>query len=128
MQAMLRGIERTAIFVTDSDSRIFLAALADLTAARSLRVQTSILVTHHGHLRMTPASERGSRLLMKGLGQRCVQRVNGTFGPTRTLVEGRFRSSIVEADTCLLACRRHIELNPVRAGTVQAVPVCSAIG
>jgi len=57
---------------------------------------------------------------MKGLGQRYVQHVNRTYRRTGTLFEGRFRSSLVEADTYLLACQRYIELNPVRAGMVQA--------
>jgi hypothetical protein len=34
------------------------------------------------------------------------------------LFEGRFRSSLIEADTYLLACQRYIELNPVRASMV----------
>jgi putative transposase len=34
------------------------------------------------------------------------------------LFEGRFRSSLIDADHYLLACQRYIELNPVRAGLV----------
>jgi putative transposase len=37
------------------------------------------------------------------------------------LFEGRFRSSLIEADTYLLACQRYIELNPVRA-SMASVP------
>jgi putative transposase len=36
------------------------------------------------------------------------------------LFEGRFRSSLIEADACRLACQRYIELNPVRASMVRA--------
>jgi putative transposase len=36
------------------------------------------------------------------------------------LFEGRFRSSLIEADTYLLTCQRYIELNPVRASMVSA--------
>jgi len=56
---------------------------------------------------------------MKGLGQRYAQYVNRTYQRTGTLFEGRFRSSLVEADAYLLACQRYIELNPVRADMVQ---------
>jgi hypothetical protein len=45
---------------------------------------------------------------MKGLGQRCVQCVNRTYRRTGTLFEGRFRSSVIEADSYLLACQRQI--------------------
>jgi putative transposase len=35
-----------------------------------------------------------------------------------TLFEGRFRSTVIEADSYLFACQRYIELNPVRAHMV----------
>jgi len=55
---------------------------------------------------------------MKGLGQRYVQYVNRTDHRTGTLFEGRVRSSVIEADSDLIACRRDIERNPVRARRV----------
>ena len=57
---------------------------------------------------------------MKRRGQRYVQHVNRTYRSTGGLFEGRFRSSLIEADTYLLACQRYIELNPVRASMVPA--------
>jgi putative transposase len=49
-----------------------------------------------------------------------VQDINRTYRRTGTLFEGRFRSSVIEADSDLLACQGYIELNPVRAHMVQA--------
>ena len=69
---------------------------------------------------MTPETEDGISKLMKGVGQRYVQYINRTHRRTGTLFEGRFRSSLVEADTYLFACQRYIELNPVRARMVEA--------
>jgi putative transposase len=77
-------------------------------------------MTNHLHLLMTPATDRGPSLLMKGLGQGYVQYINRTYRRTGTLFEGRFRSSVIEADSDLLACQGYIELNPVRAQMVQA--------
>ena len=57
---------------------------------------------------------------MKRRGQRYVQHVNRTYRRTGGLFEGRFRSSLIEADAYLLACQRYIELNPVRASMVPA--------
>jgi putative transposase len=37
---------------------------------------------------------------------------------TGTLLEGRYKSSVVEQDAYLLSCLRYIELNPVRAEMV----------
>lgn len=69
---------------------------------------------------MTPETADGISKLMKGVGQRYVQYINRTHGRTGTLFEGRFRSSLVEADAYLFACQRYIELNPVRASMVEA--------
>lgn len=64
---------------------------------------------------MTPGTDRGPALLMKGLGQRYVQHVNRTYTRTGTLFEGRLRDWIIEADTYLFVCRRYMELNPMGA-------------
>jgi len=115
MHAILRGIDRSAIFFADTDNRNFLEALTEQAVTESVQVHAYVLMTNHVHLLMTPATDRGPSLLMKGLGQRYVQHVNRTYSRTGTLFEGRFRSSIIEADTYLFACQRYIELNPVRA-------------
>jgi putative transposase len=120
MHAILRGIDRAVIFFHDSDYRVLLDMLAERAAAESVRIHAYVLMTNHLHLLMTPETERGPSSLMKGLGQRYVQHINRTDRRTGTLFEGRFRSSVIEADTYLLACQRYIELNPVRAGMVQA--------
>ena len=72
-------------------------------------------MTDHVHLPATPETDRGPGRLMKSLGQRYVQYVNRTDHRTGTLFEGRVRSSVIEADSDLIACRRDIERNPVRA-------------
>jgi len=77
-------------------------------------------MTNHVHLLLTPGRPDGASLLMKHLGQRYVQYVNRVYDRSGTLWEGRFRSSIVQAETYLLRCQRYIELNPVRAGMVKA--------
>jgi putative transposase len=118
MHAILRGIDRTAIFFAEEDHRVFLEALTALGAGESVRVHAYVLMTNHVHLLLTPATDHGPALLMKGLGQRYVQYVNRKYRRTGTLFEGRFRSSVIEADSYLLACQRYIERNPVRARMV----------
>jgi putative transposase len=55
---------------------------------------------------------------MQSLGRRYVQYVNRFYRRTGSLWEGRYKSSLVQLETYLLACYRYIELNPVRAGMV----------
>jgi len=51
---------------------------------------------------------------MQSLGRRYVQYVNRAHHRSGALWEGRFRASLVEAESHLLTCYRYIELNPVR--------------
>jgi putative transposase len=75
-------------------------------------------MTNHVHLLVTPSSEDGLSRLMRYLGSRYVQYVNFVYRRRGTLWEGRYKSSLVQAETYLLTCMRYIELNPVRAGMV----------
>ena len=52
------------------------------------------------------------------LGRRYVQYINRTCQRTGTLWDSRYKSSVIQVDTCLLVCQRYIELNPVRAAMV----------
>jgi putative transposase len=47
-----------------------------------------------------------------------VQYINVTYRRTGTLWDSRYKSSLIQAETYLLACQRYIELNPVRAALV----------
>lgn len=64
--------------------------------------------------------EHGISALMQSLGKRYVQYINKTYKRTETLWEGRYKASLVDSQSYLLSCMRYIELNPVRAGMVEA--------
>jgi putative transposase len=120
MHVILRGIDRGAVFFASGDYHYFLARLSEAGAGQSVQVHAYVLMTNHIHLLLTAESDDGGSRVMKSVGQRHVQHVNRTYHRTGPLFEGRFRSSLVEADEYLLACQRYIELNPVRAGMVEA--------
>jgi putative transposase len=73
---------------------------------------------NHVHLVCTPSRDESLSATMQALGRRYVRWFNRRHGRTGTLWEGRFRSSLIEADRYLLACQRYVEMNPVRAGRV----------
>jgi putative transposase len=120
MHVILRGIDRAAVFFDEEDRTFFLETLAAVAAEESVAVHAYVLMTNHIHLLMTATRDNGVAAVMKRLGQRYVQHVNRTYRRTGGLFEGRFRSSLIEADAYLLACQRYIELNPVRASMVPA--------
>ena len=76
-------------------------------------------MTNHVHLLVTPETETGIAKLMQAVGRRYVQYINRSYKCTGSLWEGRYKSSVIQAETYLLTCMRYIELNPVRAGMVQ---------
>ena len=120
MHVILRGIDRAAVFFEDADRRFFLQCLGAATAEEAVAVHAYVLMTNPVHLLMTAPHDDGVPAVMKRVAQRYVQRVNRTYHRTGGLFEGRFRSSLIEADGYLLACQRYIELNPVRASMVSA--------
>lgn len=115
-----RGNNRGACFVGDFDYGVYLEHLGELAPTYSCEIHAYVLMTNHVHLLLTPRRPDGASLLMKHLGQRYVQYVNRVYRRSGTLWEGRFRSSLVQADTYLLRCQRYIELNPVRARMVES--------
>ena len=73
-------------------------------------------MTNHVHLLLAPdESTTGLSQLMKALAARATRYRNRLEGRSGTLWESRYKSSVVQTDTYLLACSRYIELNPVRA-------------
>ena len=76
-------------------------------------------MTNHVHLLMTPSTATGVGQVMQSVGRRYVAYFNATYRRTGTLWEGRYKATVVETESYLLACYRYIELNPVRAGLVE---------
>lgn len=115
-----RGHNRQRVFVDDADRRQYLAWLHEAGLAHGLTVHAYVLMDNHVHLLATPTRDDGLSRAMQDLGRRYVRWFNRRHGRSGTLWEGRFRSSLIEADRYLLACQRYIESNPVRAGMVAA--------
>jgi len=64
---------------------------------------------------LTPKKAEAVPKLIISLGWRYVQYINRSYRRTATLWDSRYKSSLVQAESCLLSCQRCIELNPVRA-------------
>lgn len=111
-----RGNNRQPIFVDDRDRERLLALLAEHAAAQKVAVHAYVLMDNHLHLLVTPSTSDGLPRMMQAVGRSYVRGFNQRHGRTGTLWEGRYRSSVIEAEPHLLACMAYIDLNPVRAG------------
>ena len=113
-----RGNNRSVCFFSDEDYYAYLEYLHDACQRYAVSLHAYVLMTNHTHLLMTPECKDGISLVMQSLGRRYVQYINHQYRRSGTLWEGRHKSSLVQADSYLLACYRYIELNPVRADMV----------
>lgn len=118
MHIVQRGINREPCFVAEEDYHCYLHWLEEAARDCHCAIHAYVLMTNHVHLLLTPAEAESPARLMQSLGRRYVQYVNRFYRRTGSLWEGRFKSSLVQAESYLLACQRYIELNPVRARMV----------
>lgn len=116
-----RGHNRQVVFAQEEDYRSYLANLRELKEVFAVRVYAYCLMTNHVHLLLEPGEPMtGLGQLMKALAARMTRYRNKLEGRSGTLWESRYKSSVVQSDTYLLACCRYIELNPVRARMVES--------
>lgn len=115
---ILRGNNRSIIFVADEDYRFFIECLHKAAEQHGCAIHAYVLMTNHVHMLMTPAREDSIGKALQSLGRRYVQYFNYTQKRTGTLWEGRYKATLIDSERYLLTCYRYIELNPVRANMV----------
>lgn len=113
-----RGNNREPCFYDEADYKAYLSFLKDAATQYQVAIHAFVLMTNHVHLLVSPSSEQGVSRMMQAQGRKYVQYFNFTYGRTGTLWEGRYKSTLVDADNYLLTVYRYIELNPVRASMV----------
>jgi putative transposase len=111
-----RGNNRQAIFGGTADYELLLSLLEEYAHKHHVAIHGYVLMSNHFHLLATPETAEGIPQLMQGVGRRYVRNFNMRHGRTGTLWEGRYRSTLIQAERYLVACMVYIDLNPVRAG------------
>lgn len=117
-QVLQRGNNRQWVFVDDADRAALLALLDDLARSHAVALHAFLLMPEHFHLLATPSTDDGLPRFMQALGRSYVRYFNQRHGRSGTLWEGRYRSTVIEAETYLLPCMVAMDLQPVRAGLV----------
>ncbi len=113
-----RGNNRQAIFNTSADYLYFLELLHENARKFGISIHAYVLMGNHFHLLATPQTDTGLPQMMQAVGRRYVRYFNDSRGRSGTLWEGRYRSTLIQTESYLLACMAYIDLNPVRAGLV----------
>lgn len=115
-----RGNNRQPIFATPPDYQALLGLFEEHARAANVAVHAYVLMGNHFHLVATPQTPDGIPRMMQAVGRRYVRRFNQLQARTGTLWEGRYRSTLIQAERYLLACMVYLDLNPVRAGIAPA--------
>jgi putative transposase len=113
---LLRGHNRQPVFADDADRGAFCELLRDAAARHAVAVHAYALLNDEVHLLATPAQADAPGRMVQSLGRRYVAAVNRRHGRRGTLWDGRFRSSLVDARTLLMAATVFVESRPVEAG------------
>jgi len=115
-----RGNARECIFLDDKDRTRFLVILSDAVNRCSWICHAYCLMGNHYHLLIETPDANLSRG-MQFLNGVYTQRFNRRHQRVGHLLQGRFKSILVEKESHLLELARYIVLNPVRAKMVRGV-------
>ena len=113
-----RGNAKQAIFLGAKDRNRFLEILSRVVERFGWACYAYCLMDNHYHLLIeTPTANlsRGMQLL-NGMYTQAFNRRHGRAGH---VLQGRFKSILVEKESHLLELTRYVVLNPVRAGVVR---------
>jgi putative transposase len=114
-----RGNRRQQTFFCDEDYQTYLELMAEWCAAHEVEIWAYCLMPNHVHLIAVPHSADGLRRAIGEVHRRYTRRVNSREGWRGHLWQGRFASFVLD-EPYLLTAARYVELNPVRAGLVNA--------
>ncbi|MEC4890009.1 MAG: transposase [Nitrospira sp.] len=112
-----RGNEQQSIFHDDTDRQHFLTLLGREILQQRWRCYAYCLMGNHYHLLLDTPEPNLSRG-MRRLNGSYTQRFNWRHQRVGHLLQGRFKSIVVERESYLLELCRYVVLNPVRAGMV----------
>lgn len=115
---MQRGNNHETIVRSDADRQILLEMVAEEALQFHVALHAYVLMDTHLHLLLTPVSVNGISLTMQAVGRRYVRYFNDLHHRSGTLWDGRYRSTVVQAERHLISNMCFLDLIPVREGVV----------
>ncbi len=115
-----RGNAGQEIFADDADRHAFLEILGDAVERFAWVCHAYCLMTNHYHLLLETPDANLSRG-MRHLNGVYTQRFNRRHRRAGHVLQGRFKSILVQKESHLLELARYVVLNPVRAKMVRSV-------
>lgn len=113
---ILRGNNRRRLFSYRRDYRFFLFRLWHAGRQHGVAVHTSMQMTNHVHLIVTPSTHEDLSNFVRGFAQPYAQFRNRSRSSSGKLFEERYKCIPIESDERMAVTTVYIALNPVRAG------------
>lgn len=111
-----RGNNRQVIALDAADFDCLRGLLGSSAQRHGVALHAYVLMDNHFHLLATPSTAQSLPTMMQSVGRDYVRYFNDRYQRSGTLWEGRYRSTVLEAQRYLLPCMVYLDLNPVRAG------------
>jgi putative transposase len=112
------GLNNQDVFLDAEDYQTFLGWLRTAAKTYKVAVNAYCLMPNHVHLLVTPSDDNGLGQMMQWIGRYYVPYFNQKYVRSGTLWNGRYKTSLIDADVYFMLCSRYIEFNPVRNGMV----------
>ncbi len=109
-----RGHNGQSIFIDPADRERLLALMADSATRFGVAIHAYVLLDNAFRLLATPGTSDGVPQFMQAIGRGYVRYFNDRHGRSGTLWDGRYRSTLIQAERYLLACMVDIDWRPVR--------------
>ena len=116
-----RGNNHQPICVDSEDYRALLSILCETARQSRVAVHAYVLLPDHFHLLVTPQEGTALTLMMQAMGRQYVRYFNDRHSRSGTLWDGRFKSTVLQADRFGLVAMVFTDLHPVRSGLAQSV-------
>ncbi|HJV59913.1 MAG TPA: transposase [Albitalea sp.] len=114
-----RGHGSGPVFQDPGDYELYLTALQRAATEHRVAIHAYALLDDRVLLLATPQTDVGLGRMLQSLGRRFGAEVNRRRGRRGTLWDGRFKCTVLDAETRLLDCIRYVELAPAAAGQAQ---------
>ena len=112
------GNDSQLIFREPDDYPRFLGWLKDSAREFKVAIHAYVLMPDHVHLLASPSTEQGLAQMMQRVGRYYVPWYNAKYSRSGSLFQGRFKTSLIDAQRYFMVCSRYIESNPVRSQLV----------
>ncbi len=108
---MVRGVDRSDIFIDDSDRRDLLRRLSDILPESGCTCFAWVLMSNHIHLVVRTGLVPLGRVMAR-IGTGYAMRFNRRYERVGHLVQNRYKSRPIGDDDDLLNLIRYVHLNP----------------